>query len=67
MGDDPVDAKAVDAAMAKRMAFVARWGTNCGTPFDAAAFLEKRPQFEGMDGILPSRGSHSWVEFRAGE
>ena len=62
-----VDAKAVDAALAKRMAFAARWGSGCGTPFDAPAFLAKHPQFEWMDGILPSRGSFPWVEFRAGE
>jgi hypothetical protein len=47
-------------------AFAARWGSGCGTPFDAPAFLEKHPQFEWMDGILPSRGSHPRVEFEAG-
>jgi hypothetical protein len=62
-----VDAKAVDAALAKRMAFVARWGSGCGTPFDADAFLERHPQFEWMQGLLPSRGAHPWTEFRAGE
>ena len=62
-----VDAKVVDSAMAKRMAFWARWGSACGTPFDAASFLEKHPQFEWMTGILPSRASHGWTEFRAGE
>jgi len=62
-----VDAKAVDASMAKRMAFTARWGSGCGRPFDAGDFLARHPQFEWMDGILPSRGSFPWVEFRAGE
>ena len=62
-----VDAKVVDSAMAKRMAFWARWGSACGTPFDAASFLEKHPQFEWMTDILPSRASHGWTEFRAGE
>ena len=62
-----VDAKVVDSAMAKRMAFSARWGSACGTPFDAASFLEKHPQFEWMTDILPSRASHGWTEFRAGE
>jgi hypothetical protein len=62
-----VDAKVVDSALAKRMAFAARWGSGCGTPFDAAAFLEQHPQFEWMSGILTSRGSFPWTEFRAGE
>jgi hypothetical protein len=62
-----VDAEVVDSAMAKRMAFSARWGSACGTPFDAAAFLEKHPQFEWLSDILPSRGSRGWTEFRAGE
>lgn len=62
-----VDAKVVDSKMAKRMAFAARWGSGCGTAFDAAAFLEKHPQFEWMAGILHSRPSQPWVEFRSGE
>jgi hypothetical protein len=62
-----VDAKVVDSAMAKRMSFAARWGSGCGTPFDADAFLEKHPQFEWLRGILRSRGSFPWTEFRAGE
>jgi hypothetical protein len=52
--------------MAKRMAFSARWGSACGTPFDAASFLEKHPQFEWLADTLPSRASHAWTEFRAG-
>jgi hypothetical protein len=62
-----VDAKVVDSAMAKRMAFQARWGSACGTAFDATSFLEKHPQFEWMTGMLPSRASYPWTEFRAGE
>jgi hypothetical protein len=62
-----VDAKAVDTRLAKRMAFVARWGSGCGTPFDADRFLEQRPQFDWMSGTLRSRKSFPWTEFRAGE
>jgi hypothetical protein len=61
-----VDAKVVDSAMAKRMAFSGRWGAACGTPFDAASFLEKHPQFEWMTDILPRRASHGWTGLRAG-
>ena len=62
-----VDAKVVDSGMAKRMTFAARWGSGCGTAFDAPKFLEEHPQFEWMTGILRSRASHGWTEFRAGE
>jgi len=62
-----VDAKVVDSRMAKDMSFAARWGSGCGTPFDADAFLAQHPQFEWMTGILRSRASHPWAIFRAGE
>jgi hypothetical protein len=61
------DAKVVDTAMAKQMSFAARWGSACGTSFDAERFLEQHPQFNWMTGILRSRASQSWAEFRAGE
>jgi hypothetical protein len=61
------DAKVVDATMAKRMSLAARWGSACGTPFDAVKFLEQHPQFDWMAGILKSRPSQPWTEFRAGE
>jgi hypothetical protein len=62
-----VDAKVVDTRMAKRMSFAARWGSGCGAPFDAAAFLEEHPQFGWMKDILPGRAAYPWTEFRAGE
>jgi hypothetical protein len=61
------DAKVVDTTMAKQMSFSARWGSACGIPFDAEKFLEQHPQFDWMTGILKSRPSQSWTEFRAGE
>jgi hypothetical protein len=60
-----VDAKVVDTQMAKRMAFAARWGSGCGTPFNAGEFLEMHPQFDWMTGILRNRASCPWAEFRA--
>jgi hypothetical protein len=62
-----VDAKVVDAGMAKSMSFAARLGSGCGRGFDAAAFLAAQPQFEWMTDILKSRASQPWVVFRAGE
>lgn len=62
-----VDAKVVDAAMAKQMKFAARWGSADGVAFDADKFLEAHPQYDWMTGILKSRPSQPWVEFSAGE
>ena len=61
------DAKVVDTAMAKRMSFAARWGSACGTPFDAERFLREHPQFDWMSGILKSRPAEPWAVFSAGE
>ncbi len=59
------DAKAVDASMARRMTFLARWGSACGRAFDAEAFLERHPQFDWMKGILKSRPTEPWTEVSA--
>jgi hypothetical protein len=55
----------VDSRLAKEMAFMARWGSGCGTPFDAVEFLRRHPQFDWMTGILRSRGSNPWTEVRS--
>jgi hypothetical protein len=62
-----VDAKVVDAAMAGKMSFAARWGSACGRAFDAQKFLTAHPQFDWLEGSLKSRPSEPWAEFRAGE
>jgi hypothetical protein len=62
-----LDAKVVDTKMAKQMSFAARWGSACGTPFDAKTFLADHAQFEWMKDILQSRPSQAWTEFIAGE
>jgi hypothetical protein len=62
-----VDAKVVDAAMAREMSFAARWGSACGTAFRAREFLEAHPQFDWMEGILKDRPAQPWTVFRAGE
>ena len=65
--DGTVDAKAVDASMAKAMSFAARWGSACGRAFDADKYLSAHPQFDWMQGLLKSRPSEPWTYFRAGE
>lgn len=62
-----VDAKVVDASMAKGMSFAARWGTACGKAFDAHQYLTEHPQFDWMTDILKSRPSQPWTQFKAGE
>jgi len=62
-----VDAKVVDATMARNMSFAARWGSGCGRPFSAETFLAEHPQFEWMRGLLSDRGSYRWAVFTAGE
>jgi len=62
-----VDGKVVDASMTKRMSFLARWGSACGTPFVARKFLLAHPQFDWMSGILKDRPTQPWTEFRTEE
>jgi hypothetical protein len=61
------DGKVVDSRLAKQMAFSARWGSACGTPFDAGSFLAEHPQFDWMKDLLKSRSSQPWTVFRAAE
>ncbi len=61
------DAKVVDSKMAMNMSFLARWGSPCGTPFDAKAFLDEHTQFDWMTGLIKDRPTQPWTEFRAGE
>jgi hypothetical protein len=62
-----IDAKVLDANMAKRMTFVAHWGSASGRAFDAPKFLAEHPQFDWMKDVLQSRPSEPWTTFAAGE
>lgn len=62
-----VDSKVVDAAMAKDMSFVARWGSACGMAFVARKYLAAHPQFDWMENILKDRPAEPWAVFHAGE
>ncbi len=61
------DGKVVDTKMAKKMSFRARWGTSCGMPFSAAAYLKEHPQFDWIEGLIKDRPTEQWVNFTAGE
>jgi hypothetical protein len=62
-----LDGKVIDSKMAKQMSFIARWGSSCGLPFNASAFLEKHPQYDWMDGLLVDRPTQPWTIFKSGE
>ncbi len=62
-----VDAKVVDATLARAMSFAARWGSACGRAFDASQYLAAHPQFDWMKDLLKNRPSEPWAQFHAGE
>jgi hypothetical protein len=62
-----IDGKVVDAALARQMSFVARWGSACGKAFDGDKFVAEHPQYEWLTGLLKSRPSQPWTTFTAGE
>ena len=62
-----VDGKVVDAAMARKLSFQARWGAACGRPFTAQKFLADHPQFDWMARHLTDRPGQPWTTFLAGE
>lgn len=62
-----LDGKVIDSQMAKQMSFIARWGSACGIPFNAKAFLDQHPQFDWMDGLIKDRPTQQWTIFMAGE
>jgi hypothetical protein len=61
------DGKVVDAAMAKKMTFAARWGAPCGTPFNAKQYLEEHPQYDWTEGLLYDRPAQPWTMFKIDE
>lgn len=58
-----VDGKVVDSRMAGEMKMWARWGSSCGTPFDAEEFIELHPQYDWLKGYLINRPSQEWATF----
>lgn len=57
------DGKVVDAEMAKNWHLWAKWGGSCDLGLDAAAFLEKHPQYEWLRGYLPDLPPKPWTIF----
>ncbi len=61
-----VDGKVMDSDMARKMSFLARWGSSSGMGFDAGEFLERHPQWNELAGYLKDRPSRPWTRFEAG-
>lgn len=58
-----VDGNVCDTNMAKNMAFLARWGSSCGTPFYKDEFCNKNKQWDYLRPYLNDRPSQPWTYF----
>ena len=58
-----VDGNVCDTNMAKKMTFLARWGSSCGTPFYKDKFCNKNRQWEYLRPYLNDRPSQPWTYF----
>ena len=45
------------------MSFIARWGTSCGTPFDAKEFCKQNIQWRDQELYLKDRPYQPWTTF----
>jgi hypothetical protein len=60
-----VQGKVTTARLAGELKLWARMGHPCGAPFDAAAFLEKHPEYRWQSPFLHDMKSHAWAMFTA--
>ena len=58
-----VDGIVCDTNLAKKMSFIARWGTSCGTPFDAKEFCKQNIQWRDQELYLKDRPYQPWTTF----
>ena len=58
-----LDGCVVDSNMAKKMSFMARFGSSCGTPFYAKEFCNLNRQWQYLEKYLHDRPSEPWTEF----
>jgi hypothetical protein len=62
-----VDGCVADSAMIKKMSFMGRWGSSCGTPFIVKDFCNKNRQWRYLENYLHDRPEEPWVEFKISE
>lgn len=58
-----LDGKVVDASMAARWQFWAKWGSSCDRDFRANDFLEKHTQYDWLKGYLKDLPPEPWTVF----
>jgi hypothetical protein len=58
-----VDGIVCDTELAKKMAFIGRFGNSCGIPFVTDTFIKKHRQWEKFAPYLRDRPSEPWTEF----
>ena len=58
-----VDGIVCDSDMAKKMGFVARYGSSCGMPFNASTFCNEQRQWKYLEPYLKDRPTQPWTEF----
>jgi hypothetical protein len=59
-----VDGCIADTNSCKEMAFYGRWGSSCGTAFDAKEFIKRNIQWKRFLPYLHDRPSQSWTYFK---
>jgi hypothetical protein len=58
-----VDGFVMDSTLAKKMAFIGRFGNSCGISFDKNKYCDKNMQWNILRPYLIDRPSQSWSEF----
>lgn len=56
-----IDGMGIDATLATQLQLNARWGSSCGTAWNAEAFLKEHPQFDHLKPFLHDRPSCLWT------
>ncbi len=58
-----VDGFVMDSELAKKMAFICRFGNSCGIPFDKDKYCDKHIQWNNLRPYLHNRPTQPWTEF----
>jgi hypothetical protein len=58
-----VDGIVCDTTLAKKMTLRARWGTSCGTPFEAKPFFQQHIQWREQEPYMKDRPYQPWTDF----
>ncbi len=56
-----IDGMGINATLATKLQLNARWGSSCGTAWNAEVFLKEHPQFDHLKPFLHDRPSCPWT------